>query len=358
MRIVQLIDSLEAGGAERMAVSYANALSKKVDFSGLVVTRVEGSLKHHLNDSSFYLFLKRKKIIDFKALLAFRKHLITNKIDIIHAHSTSVFFAFLVKFLVPKIKIIWHDHYGNSEMLEGRKSIVLKFISFFLYGIVSVNHQLKKWSSQKLYCKKVIYLPNFTVKEMDSIILETKLKGVDGKRILCLANLRPQKNHQLLLSVAKRLIKKHPDWTFHLVGKDFEDEYSNKIKESIASNKLENNVFLYGSRNDIISIINQADIGVLTSNSEGLPVALLEYGIGRLSVVSTDVGEISSIIETELNGFLTATNDIDGFLIALEFLIDNAQERLIFGEKLFKIITTTYAEEPVVEKYLIWLNER
>ena len=36
MRIVQIIDSLEVGGAEKMAINYANALSKRVDFSGLV----------------------------------------------------------------------------------------------------------------------------------------------------------------------------------------------------------------------------------------------------------------------------------------------------------------------------------
>ena len=35
MRIIQLIDSLAPGGAERMAVNYANALSDKVAFSGL-----------------------------------------------------------------------------------------------------------------------------------------------------------------------------------------------------------------------------------------------------------------------------------------------------------------------------------
>lgn len=46
MRIIQLIDSLEAGGAERMAVNFANGLASKADFSGLVCTRKEGLLKN------------------------------------------------------------------------------------------------------------------------------------------------------------------------------------------------------------------------------------------------------------------------------------------------------------------------
>ena len=58
MRIVQLIDSLDAGGAERMAVNYANALQSKIEFSGLVTTRKEGGLKEQINPKVSYLFLK------------------------------------------------------------------------------------------------------------------------------------------------------------------------------------------------------------------------------------------------------------------------------------------------------------
>ena len=48
MGVLQLIDSLEAGGAERMAVNYANALTEKITISALVATRQEGVLKNEL----------------------------------------------------------------------------------------------------------------------------------------------------------------------------------------------------------------------------------------------------------------------------------------------------------------------
>ena len=41
MRIIQLIDSLETGGAERMAVNYANALQSKIEFSGFCIGEVK-----------------------------------------------------------------------------------------------------------------------------------------------------------------------------------------------------------------------------------------------------------------------------------------------------------------------------
>ena len=125
MRILQLIDSLEAGGAERMAVSYANALNRNVGFGALVTTRAEGSLKNQLDKNVVYSFLNRKSTFDFKALLLLRRFVIQNKITHIHAHSSSVFFGALLKLLRPKLRLIWHDHYGNSEMLNERPVFVL-----------------------------------------------------------------------------------------------------------------------------------------------------------------------------------------------------------------------------------------
>ena len=68
MRIIQIIDSLEIGGAEKMAVTFANSLSSKVEFSGLVVTRKEGNLKKTIKKEVDYLFLKKKHRFDLFAV--------------------------------------------------------------------------------------------------------------------------------------------------------------------------------------------------------------------------------------------------------------------------------------------------
>ncbi|WP_260850296.1 hypothetical protein [Flavobacterium anhuiense] len=61
MRVLQLIDSLEAGGAERIAINYANALTDKIEFSGLIATRKEGQLLAQLDKDVVYHFLNKKK---------------------------------------------------------------------------------------------------------------------------------------------------------------------------------------------------------------------------------------------------------------------------------------------------------
>ena len=279
LRIMQLIDSLEAGGAERMSVNYANALSSKIGFSGLVSTRKKGILENTIYEKVVFEFLERKKFFDVNAFFRLRKYVKRHRVTHIQAHSTSFFLASIIKITCPSLKIIWHDHYGDSEFLKKRPKLVLQICSLFFTQIIAVNTKLVNWSRKILWCNEVYYLPNFV--QLNKTGEKKALKGVLGKRIVCLANLRPQKNHFFLLQIAKEIVKPYPDWTFHLVGKDFEDDYSKRLKEQIEVDGLTDNVFLYGTIENIASVLEEATIIVLTSNSEGLPVSILEAGCSK-----------------------------------------------------------------------------
>jgi glycosyltransferase involved in cell wall biosynthesis len=357
MRIIQIIDSLEAGGAERMAVSYANTLAGKIEFSGLIATRREGILLSQINSNVSYLFLNKKKQLDFQAVFSLRSFVLKNKVTHIHAHSTSFFLAFLLKMTFPSIKLIWHYHYGNSQMLSKKRILIFRIVMPFFYGVIAVSQNLKFWIENNLKSKRVVYLPNFPIRTEDSEH-KSQLIGIEGKRIVSLANLREDKNHFLLLEVAQRLKITNPDWTFHLIGKDFEDDYANKIKKMITSYDLKNNVFLYGSKQDIENILDQASIAVLTSKSEGLPVSLLEYGLYKKAIVVTHVGEIPAIVQNGMNGFIVVPNEPDLFYQSVVQLIENETLRTDFGDALFKTIQADYTAESVIKKYLNWLQKQ
>lgn len=356
MRILQLIDSLDAGGAERMAVNYANALADNVAFSAVVATRKEGLLKAVLNPKVGYFFAARKSTIDITAILRLRKFVKANKIQIVHCHGSSFFTAVLLKITYSGIKIIWHDHYGNSMYLSKRNTIPLKAASFFFEGIITVNRQLLEWSASNLYCKNVIYLPNF-VGRQDTSPVETILLGEEGKRIVCLANLRPQKNHFLLIDVAVKLKQSHPDWTFHLVGQDFKDAYSQEIKERITIQGLDKNVFLYGTKPDIANILDQSDICILTSRSEGLPLAFLEYGTFGKPVVVTNVGELPNIVRDRENGRIVPSENALLFYEAVTEIIANTHLREKMGSALAATIINNYSEQAIMVRYTSWLKK-
>ena len=128
--------------------------------------------------------------------------------------------------------------------------------SLFFNELIAVNELLEKWAIDNLYCKSVLYLPNFVSFNTEAKKV-TPLKGQLGKRIVCLANLRPQKDHINLLKAFIQVNQKHPDWTLHLVGKYFNDEYTKNIKLFIKKNHLEYSVFLYGSCPDVDVVLQQ-----------------------------------------------------------------------------------------------------
>jgi len=356
MKVLQVIDTLDAGGAEKLAVTYSNALATTVEASFLCVTRKEGMLKNQVSGEVDYLFLNRKSTFDFLAIKRLTRFIKENEIDIVHAHATSFFIVFLAKLIYPKFKMVWHDHYGNSEFLAQRKSLVLKIASRWMSGIISVNQHLKDWAIDTLNTKKVIYLSNFPVKN-ERVKATTKLHGTDGKRIVCLANLRPQKDHLLLLEAFESIQKKYLDWTIHLVGKDFEDEYSKEISLYIHDHGLQENVFVYGSREDVSHILAQCEIGVLSSQSEGLPIALLEYGLHKLAVLATDVGECNRVIPDVTKGFLVASHDVETFAQKIAYLIDNKESRVEKATQLYVHIQENFAQKAIIHQLVNFYNE-
>ncbi|WP_299781920.1 glycosyltransferase [uncultured Formosa sp.] len=346
MRVLQLIDSLEAGGAERMAVNLANGLAEKEIDSFICVTRAEGPLKSAISNSVEYLFLKRKYLIDIRALKRLERFVKENNITIIHAHGSSFFIAWLLKLKLINLKLVWHDHNGNRPDVTGVYPKLLKLCSKKFSAVFCVNEVLEKWIQTELYCLEIQVVRNFPM-----IILSkdnTIIKGEQNKRILCLANLRYPKNHLLLLDSFKQVHSLYPDWSLHLVGKVYNDDYSNAVNMSIENKGLKNCVFLYDACYDTSNIISKMDIGVLSSDYEGLPMTLLEYGLGGISVVATNVGDNKKILKDVTYGQLVPAKDSKCLAESLLYFIQNPTERLKSAETLKLHINNNYSKDAVL----------
>ena len=352
MRIAQIIDSLDAGGAERIAVNYANALSGVIELSALVTTRKEGVLKENVCKNVHYLFLEKKLSLDFGAVFRLRTFLKRNKIDILHAHGTSFFIGALLKLVCPKIKLIWHEHYGARQKQKLTSNLILYFSSHFFSKIFVVNKDLENWMKQKLRFKKTYFIPNFA-STASAEIASTFLKGEEGKRIVFLANLKNPKNHIAALNVFHNLNLKNRNWSLHLIGKDFQDHYSNELKSFIGKHNLSDSIYLYNSRNDIQNILSQSDIGILCSTDEGFPVSLLEYGNAGIAVVSTNAGYCSSVIDDGENGFLFDSGNTGDFELKLNEIVNKSTLRKRFAIHLHKKILQHFSEESVIQELLL-----
>ena len=350
IRVVQLIDSLEPGGAERMAVTLANSLVSKVELSCLIVTRQEGGLKKSVNSAVKYCFLNKKKTFDFKAIIKFKNFIKLNKIKIIHAHGSSYFFAVLLKLVYPNVKIIWHDHFGNRANEQGINFLIPCF-SIFFSGVFSVNEELKLWAMKNLFTANIAFIPNFCELKINET-KTTYLKGDIEKRIVCLANLKSPKNHFFLLKSFALSELPKLGWTLHFIGKDFNDDYSKVLKNFIFENELNNAVYLYGSCLDTNHILSQARYGVLASTYEGFPVTLLEYGMSNLVVLSTNVGYCSKIITSDKTGFLFDTKDPNSLRVLFNSLPNSDLQNKILGDNFNTFVKENYTADIILRQLI------
>ncbi len=341
LSVLQVIDSLAVGGAEMMAVNIANGLDRQGVSSHICVTRKEGLLKKKLEDHIGYLYLNKKTAIDLNALLRLRRYIKENSISVIHVHSTSVFFCFFLILLGDKNSYIWHNHTGaNINKKGGIKFLILKWILKFYKSIINVSMELNNWTCQFLKNNSSIYMPNFPVQNEQRF---TELKSFKTNKIVILAALRREKDHLNLMKAFELVYKKHVNWSLHVVGKYCNDDYYSSIKEFIYNKNLEKNVFFYGAVLDTTHVLSQANIGVLSSSSEGLPVALLEYGLAGLPVVVTDVGDCKKVVND--SGWVVSKQDAQKLADAIIEIIEQPVISAKRAQEFQRHIVENYSEK-------------
>ncbi|MCL2073110.1 MAG: glycosyltransferase [Marinilabiliaceae bacterium] len=357
MKILSLIDSLIAAGAERMAVNIANGLSEIGIESHLCATHSGGPLEEFILPDVKNFILGKKSFRDFSALFRLRKYVKINKIDIIHAHSSSLYWAVFVKCIIPRIKVVWHDHFGFSEQLHQRDTKMLRFFVRFVGHIFVVNDILQQYALYNLKKKpsQVSFLANFAdIKINNNQNKKPDIPDLEAyPKIVCLANLRKQKDHDNLLDAFAIVVQKHETARLYLVGGHFNDEYyHNLIKRTENEEFIKSKVHILGSRNDVAEILSECQIGVLSSVSEGLPVSLLEYGLSKLAVVCTDVGDCSLVLDGGRCGKLVPPNNSATLAKEICYLLENKEEAENLAKELNNRVLEEFSKKGAIEKIM------
>jgi glycosyltransferase involved in cell wall biosynthesis len=123
---------------------------------------------------------------------------------------------------------------------------------------------------------------------------------------------RSKRNDLLLRSVAT--LAQALDVHILLVG---EGERLQSLVELVKQQGLEDRVHFCGYRHDIAQILMAADLLALTSEKEGLPIAILEAMAMRCPIVSTHVGEITQVLADGRDAWIVPPNDADALTDAI-----------------------------------------
>ena len=353
MKVLQLIDSLSIGGAERMAVNMANAFIDNNIDNVLVCARKTGPLEKYIPEETRFFELKKASSFDLFAFIKLIRIIKAEKPEIIHAHSTSIYWGIALKFFRPSTKLIWHDHDGLSENLKDSDRKLLRWLSSSINGVVAVNDILKKWSLRNMKVKNIVFIRNFPYTKN----LNPTLRR-DKNVILHIANLRPQKDHFTLI-MAVKMLKDNTQNSFEVwsAGNDNQDTYSRSVKNMVKEYNLEEEIKFFGGVSDTSALLENATIGILTSQSEGLPVSLLEYGLAALPVIVTNVGQCSEVVGNGKFGVVVSPSNPHELYEALLNYLENKEESINLGFAFQQHVARAYGHQNFIFEYSKFINE-
>lgn len=351
INVMTVVDTLLIGGAENVAVMISNSLYSKGFQISFCCTRQAGPLRNKLTSDIPLYVLNKTSLFDWRANFALRKLIRKHQISILHVHNYSIFSAIFAKYFFPiisKVRIVWHDHSGTNM---NRPFLPFLLASWCVDAIIVVDEKVKDLFRSYVKDKnKVHYLPNYIMNSetMNSPVIRAQ----PGLKIMNVGPIYKIKNQMLIIQALTHIVSEFPSVMLFLIGGIRDKVYYQKMLDYIHHNSLEKNVFFWGERNDVQDILKQGDLGVLSSRTEGTPLALLEYGLAGLPVVVTDVGECAHIVNNGLSGLVVPSQDVNSMAEAILTFLRSPKKRYQAGQALKQRVEQKYSEKTAIKNLI------
>lgn len=320
----QLLFSLQRGGAEVLAARLARQLSGRYRFVFACLDEV-GTLGESLRDQGFPIHvLGRRPGVDLACARRLAALARRERFDLIHAHQYSPFlYAGLARWPHRRPSILFTEHGREFPDVTGRSH---KPVNRLLLRrgdrVVGVGQAVRRALVDKEGLPPgrvgVIYNGIDTASYAgaagrDEVRRELGL-GADDFVIILVARMDPIKDHATALRAVARVAARRDDARLVLVG---EGPTAGAVAGEAARLGLGPHVLQLGLRTDVARLLGGADVSLLTSLSEGIPLSLIEAMASGLPVVATRVGGIPEVVQEGLTGLLAPSGDDAGLADAL-----------------------------------------
>lgn len=350
MKIVQLITHLnEIGGAQVHVRDLSRRLSK--DHTVHLIHGGESTVSDDLMvEGVFYMhnrFLIRDihLIKDFLAIVELRKMLKRIKPDIVAIHSSKAGIVGRIACWSARIPCVFTAHgWAFSEGVDYRKQYffrkVEKWVGKLSKQVITVCDKDRNLAlrHEVLQPEKIITIHNGVVDTRNSVLERENREEV---RIIMVA--RFEKPKQQLELIKALLVVKELDWHMIFVG---DGRLKQASAQFVQENNLGHKVTFLGSHSNVDELLKDADIFVLTSAWEGLPLSILEAMAFGLPIIASNVGGVSEAVRDSENGFLIQNNLTE----ILPLLIEDKLLRKKMGEKSREIYEASFTFEKMYEK--------
>jgi len=339
IKVLHIIKSLGRGGAEMLLqetpklhnkdefefhyiyfLPWKNQMVEGIESAGGIVNLI--AAKNNIG-----LLLSARKII---------KYIKANKIQIVHCHLPWAGFVGRIVYKFLRIPLIYTEH--NKQERYHTITKLLNKITFNWQSIaIAVSNDVAESIEKNIH-------PTIPLKTiLNGVDVDTFIKNRDERQSLrrayqieedsifigTIAVFRFQKRLKEWITVFKKIHAKHPTIRGCIIGDGILKE---EIMQHLRNEGMESYIIFPGLQTNVLPWLSAIDIFMMTSEFEGLPIALLEAMSMECAVVCTEAGGIKEVIRNGKDGFTEQVEDWESLDRPLDYLIQNPSEIKKYGQ--------------------------
>lgn len=275
-------------------------------------------------------------------------HLNSSKTDVVGS-----FASFLVRLTGTPHRLIATIH--GWPFLESI-NIIAKIIYIIAEAIVApIKHQVifitnsDKVVAKYFFIRQSVIIPNginTTFPLLDKGNAQDQLNIPADKIVIgTVANFYATKDLPTFIAVVKKLHEKNNNIIGAIIG---DGMMRLELEKIIATEKLENIIYLIGKKDNAAQYLSAFDIYLCTSTKEGFPFSILEAMAAHRSIVATNVGGVSQAIINNETGLLCPPSNVEKITSAVSALIENPVEATRLATNAQKLVSDKFTIEKMV----------
>jgi glycosyltransferase involved in cell wall biosynthesis len=358
-RVLTVTDTLDNGGAERVAVDIANSLDRDRHEVLFCATRHDGPLRDTLRDDVEVRILGRRATWDVPGMVRFARYVRNADVDVLHTHGrgTMKFVALCRQTGLVSTPHVYHDHYGRLHLDRQAPADLRLALRMGVDEYLGVDSRLCSWARTAVglpddrvhLARSGVDLHRFASIEPIDLRAEFDLAGTEVVLVM-VANFRQQKDHP---TVFRALAEMAPEARARLglviIGStESEPRFHERCMQMVDDLGVGDSIRVAGEREDTLRLLAGADAALLASKNETGPLVVLEYMATGLPFVATDTGEITRAVRDLGIGFTPAPRDHRALAEALTDLLDLGPDaRRAMGERGRQIAHSMFDQELV-----------
>lgn len=306
MKIMQVIPYFCFGGAETMCETLTYELKKMGHEVCVVCLLPERTpISRRMEEAGVRIvYLDKKLGLDLSMIPKLTRLMAAEKPDVVHTHLNVIKYAALAAKLANVPRCVHTVHNVAEEEAEGRVQKITN--RFYFRSGWSVPVAL----SPKVH-QSIVDFYGIPEEKVPTICNGVDLSRCQPKEaynaealsLLHIGRFNEQKNHEGLLKAFAKIKQQLPDCRLDLIG---DGELRQAVESQAEDLNLAESIRFLGTQSDVYPFLQAADIFLLPSKYEGMPMTIIEaMGMG-LPIVATAVGGVPDMLKQEESGLLTA----------------------------------------------------